>query len=381
MHLKRRRADAIDPAELTPFLSASGLSRLKELDKDDAARVLAQLQVLTDVSDREIKKARATLPSFSAATWQDLAGQYGLPTKYNARKLHQHRVSMCYLPPSFHTELFVSSWRAADVYMDKIYQKREAARVRVLEPYILPLIALFHGRVVDKPEDPMPDTEETSGGEVEHEVFAIGDALFFVIEVKLLAPQEERNAAQLFMELLSAARSNQDTRRKVRVYGLLTDLSRFAFFSYDPVRQRFAFDEEFVADGPREQFLTRMIPVTNKIFSVLLAGYIEVLQTTPEDESADGDGDSRLALQLAYEAKACLTEGASDCAALEARGREGLRKLEQRWDYPVLAVPRGTDAYMDVQEPKSAEELASLAARLVREWHEKRARPSSLSGS
>ena len=36
--------------------------------------------------------------------------------------------------------------------------------------YILPLIALFHGRVVDKPEDPMPDTEETSGGEVEHEV-------------------------------------------------------------------------------------------------------------------------------------------------------------------------------------------------------------------
>ncbi|KAJ8463326.1 hypothetical protein ONZ51_g10326 [Trametes cubensis] len=377
MHLKRRRTDAIDPAELTPFLSASGLSRLKELDKDDAARVLAQLQVLTDVSDREIKKARATLPSFSAATWQDLAGQYGLPTKYNARKLHQHRVPMCYLPPSFHTELFVSSWRAADVYMDKIYQKREAARVRVLEPYILPLIALFHGRVVDKPEDPMPDTEETSGGEVEHEVFAIGDALFFVIEVKLLAPQEERNAAQLFMELLSAARSNQDTRQKVRVYGLLTDLSRFAFFSYDPVGQRFAFDEEFVADGPREQFLTRMIPVTNKIFSVLLAGYIEVLQTNPEDESANGDGDPRLALQLANEAKVCLTESASDFDALETRGREGLRKLEQS----VLAVPRGTDAYMDVQEPKSAEELASLASRLVREWHEKRARPPSVPGS
>jgi hypothetical protein len=45
------------------------------------------------------------------------------------------------------------------------------------------------------------------------------------------------------------------------VHGLLTDLSRFMFFSFDPVLSEFAFDEEFKASsGFRQNQLQAMIP-------------------------------------------------------------------------------------------------------------------------
>lgn len=40
----------------------------------------------------------------------------------------------------------------------------------VLLQYIVPIIALFHGRVIDKPEQAMTETIYSTGGGVEHEV-------------------------------------------------------------------------------------------------------------------------------------------------------------------------------------------------------------------
>ena len=42
--------------------------------------------------------------------------------------------------------------------------------VRLLLQYIVPIIALFHGRVIDKPEQAMTETIYSTGGEVGHEV-------------------------------------------------------------------------------------------------------------------------------------------------------------------------------------------------------------------
>ena len=36
--------------------------------------------------------------------------------------------------------------------------------------YIVPIVALFQGRVIDKPKQPMEKTEYLTKGEVEHEV-------------------------------------------------------------------------------------------------------------------------------------------------------------------------------------------------------------------
>ena len=38
--------------------------------------------------------------------------------------------------------------------------------------YIVAIVALFHGRVIDKPEQAMKGTEYSTGGDVEHEVSA-----------------------------------------------------------------------------------------------------------------------------------------------------------------------------------------------------------------
>jgi hypothetical protein len=76
-----------------------------------------------------------------------------------------------------------------DVYQEKGCQANETARVRILEPvrpphvitlhcttsldffqYLVSVVALFQGRVIDQPEEVMVPTEYSTGGEVEHKV-------------------------------------------------------------------------------------------------------------------------------------------------------------------------------------------------------------------
>ncbi|KAI0336632.1 hypothetical protein GY45DRAFT_1365610 [Cubamyces sp. BRFM 1775] len=286
-------------------------------------------------------------------SWQNLAKDYGLPQRYNSKKLDQYHASTCCLPLSFHAELFKASWRAADVYMDKIYQTEETTGFHVLKPLMLSLLALFHGRLVDNSRHRMAHDKKIPAGEITHEVFAMGSTIFIILEVDLLAPQEEENVALLFKQLISAARDNQQSGLQVRVYGLLTDRTRFAFFSYDHSRRCFSFDEELVADGPREQFLARLIPVANKIFSVLFAGFFAVLQAPVAPKATGECSNTRVAIQYAAEATRRFASGTS------GKAEEALRLLQAS----VLAVPRGIDAYMDVQEPKSVKELEDLALR------------------
>ena len=138
----------------------------------------------------------------------------------------------------------------------------------------------------------MTSTAYSSGGEVEHEVsfyiaqfmstssqhfiqlFMIGGILFFVIELKLLYEGKD-NIAHLFLELLceslvaslsvvnlytAAAEMNRTARFEgLRVYGLLTDLTTFKFYSYDPIQKKFAFDETIIVNVSREILFADMI--------------------------------------------------------------------------------------------------------------------------
>jgi len=40
----------------------------------------------------------------------------------------------------------------------------------VMTQYIVPILALFQGRIIDNPEQPMMGTRFSTGGDVEHEV-------------------------------------------------------------------------------------------------------------------------------------------------------------------------------------------------------------------
>lgn len=59
----------------------------------------------------------------------------------------------------------------------------------------VPVCALFKGRVVDKPKHPMLGTPETSGGEVEHEVYMLQGVILLVIELKLAFKDEMDHVA------------------------------------------------------------------------------------------------------------------------------------------------------------------------------------------
>lgn len=61
------------------------------------------------------------------------------------------------------------------------------------------MCALFKGRVVDKPEK--PGTSQTSGGEVEHEVYMLQGIILLVVELKLAFKDELDHIAQVLLEL------------------------------------------------------------------------------------------------------------------------------------------------------------------------------------
>jgi hypothetical protein len=47
----------------------------------------------------------------------------------------------------------------------------------------------------------MPETPETSGGEVEHEVYMLEGIILLVVELKLAVKNEMDNVAQVLLEL------------------------------------------------------------------------------------------------------------------------------------------------------------------------------------
>jgi len=144
--------------------------------------------------------------------------------------------------------------------------------------YIVPILGLFQGRVIDEPEQAMEGTQYSTGGDVEHEILMIGGILFFVIELKLgyLTPND---LAQLFLELLSAAeQNNQLDFAGLRIYGLLTNLTNFKFYSYDPTTKQFCCDEEITIETKRITGFSDMIDVSNKIFGIILTAYMDGLR-------------------------------------------------------------------------------------------------------
>jgi len=82
--------------------------------------------------------------------------------------------------------------------------------------------------------------------------------------------------------------------RGLRVYGLLTDLLQFKFYSYNPPTETFCFDETLLVEIRRTKSLSDMVDglyihhydvsvltylpsVADKIFSVILTAYIDGL--------------------------------------------------------------------------------------------------------
>ncbi|KAM6503869.1 hypothetical protein JOM56_000812 [Amanita muscaria] len=263
--------ELIDSINLDKGLRAAFL----ELTADELAILLADFANLANLPTSAIKKARVDLPTVK---WAKFAREYGLPLNASHLNLAPFTTPRYRLPPSLHETMFENAWRWQDVYREKVDQGREEARVRLLEPYIVPIVGLFQGRVADEPKEAMVETQYSTGSDVEHEIFMIGGILFCVIEFKLGIPSHN-DLAQLFLELVSAAeQNNQLNFAGLRIYGLLTNLAQFKFYSYNPTTKQFCYDENISINNRRIAAFYDMIDVSNKIFGVILTAYIDGLQ-------------------------------------------------------------------------------------------------------
>ena len=168
-------------------LEKGWLGKFLELPPEELAKVLADIANQGNVKTSSIKKARTSLPSFSGVKWIDFAEKIGLRNRLDNNQFERVTTPTYWLPPSIHEMMFEVAWRTQDVYQEHHVQRREAARVRIMDPvclqshflcfsdfkicqYLVRIIGLFQGRIIDKPEQDMLATEYASGGEVEHGV-------------------------------------------------------------------------------------------------------------------------------------------------------------------------------------------------------------------
>ncbi|KDR68292.1 hypothetical protein GALMADRAFT_1354771 [Galerina marginata CBS 339.88] len=306
------------------------------------------------IAEEQINQSTSTS---STVNWKYFVSEHG--EKFNPPLVNDYLTTMIILPTektpsydlplSFHTRLTMGAWPWMDVYGEKGSQMTEGDTLRLLDPFLIPLIALFRGRIINMPEEPTP---ESTGGKVKHEILVIEGAVFIIIELKHLltgAPFADY-VAQLFLAILSAVnRNSKYDLNTLKVHGLLSDFTTFKFFKYDPKTKIF-FNDETLSVGPsREHVCTDMIEVTNKIFGILLNGYIASLEViTKKSGSRDNMNNPEVsapisltstkdwatALHFANQCRDKFKEEADTVTSIEERGIKALALLDKR--YAVL---------------------------------------------
>lgn len=383
-----------DNADVETAIQSAGIKddnwiqKLLEVDRDELIQIVSLIMNEGNIDNRSVKRVRTELESFSVAKWANFAVQAGLPESPSYLRPEYYGTPVYQLPPSFHKAVFENSWRVQDAYQEAVEQTGEESRI--LDPYIVPVLALFHGRVIDKPEEAiMPGTAFSTGGEVEHKIVMFNGILLFVIEARSNNPSNN-NLAQLFLEFLSAAKMNkQDDFEGLRIYGILTNLTRFAFYSYDPIFNRFCRGDEFLVQTLRDGFSSDMIYITNKIFGVVLSAFIEGLcaiakktkeraakgifssvisaraALAPKPHSAKGKQAQKgwdLALNFAEDSRKKFMENVTTSEDMEIRSTEALELLTKS----VSSIPRYS-AYTSMQRSDclTPAELKDLACQCV----------------
>ena len=115
---KKRRSTSPDILQFNEelvlnFQHQGGLDRVAEAIRDMADQGGLTLE--------DLENHEAATPSFSNATWKEVAPTFSFP--------------IASLPPSFHRKVMRESVKFLDVHQERGAQKEEAARVRLLTRY------------------------------------------------------------------------------------------------------------------------------------------------------------------------------------------------------------------------------------------------------
>ncbi|KAJ7720810.1 hypothetical protein B0H16DRAFT_1792373 [Mycena metata] len=292
MSLKRKRifppvedafVDLRSPSALDARQSlAEGLSWLCQRSWYTAADRLNYLEQLMfhelgfDADDaRRSKKLKAErLPCFTLVKWDDLAPLYCLQGSFGSLPPCGEDAAppLCLLPFSLHREFKFNGWMKLDVNVDPRFEPGIVPR------YLIESVArLFCSRVLYR-------SKVHSGKRIEYQVgfkalapsqcqltkakvYNRGGVLLVVAEFNLGGVLSNDNAALLFADMISAAETNQNKQQ--RVHGMLTNIDRHYFYSYNPVTKRFTQGKIFLTDAlHRMDHLERLGEVIDYLFSV-----------------------------------------------------------------------------------------------------------------
>lgn len=155
--VKRRRtiADVLEEeeTELGPGEFEATMERFKDLAPDAQLVVMAKMHYLLNIDPHAFKRVCAhILSSSSESKWNDLAPRLGLPANLEMmmrRELGTFTPPLCMLPPSLLESMYKNGWQNMDVYQEKVDQAAERAKAKLLDPILLPILAIFQGRIVD----------------------------------------------------------------------------------------------------------------------------------------------------------------------------------------------------------------------------------------
>ena len=123
----------------------------------------------------------------------------------------------------------------------------------------------------------MPETPETSGGEIEHEVYLFSNLILLVIEMKFTLKNAWNYFAQVLLELVceifsffakystsdyidqAAMKLNRDRDLNPQppIYAMLSDLRDFYFLSYDGTKFE-CMAQISIPQRPRTEFMKGM---------------------------------------------------------------------------------------------------------------------------
>jgi hypothetical protein len=78
-------------------------------------------------------RKREKNPSFSNTVWKDVVPKFGLDPGKDYYQLDNFSFPVTSLPPSFHRNVMAWSGKWLDVYQERGVQKKEAARVRLMD--------------------------------------------------------------------------------------------------------------------------------------------------------------------------------------------------------------------------------------------------------
>ncbi|KAJ2934555.1 hypothetical protein H1R20_g2529, partial [Candolleomyces eurysporus] len=296
-----------------------------------------------DTPDQDEDPHREGITQKAVEKWAEVAPLYRLPenllNRYRLRLDYRWSPPLCMLPPSMHKAMIKDGWRLMDVYEEKLVQNMDFVGLKLIDAWLIPILGLFEGRLIDLLDYNEPRTEFSSGGRVERQIFGLRGYMFVVLRMKP-GVSFGCEVTQLFLELLSADLLNQDAGGvgPVRVHGLLTDLNRFVFYSFDPTTKTFYEGERHGCGDFRDSFCSSMICLANHIFSILMHSYVEFLEANiaqPATSHSDSElSDWKAGFDFAKQAHQDLQAARADVAntpdVLEEKSSEALKLLSRR---------------------------------------------------